>query len=309
MFSVIHFEGKTPGPRVLITAGVHGDEWLPMRVVRELARWLAEDEALRGALRGRLTLIPVVHEAAFRRGHRCGPEGKDLARTCPGRAEGGETERVAHALSAQIQAADFYLDLHTGGRDLCVTPLAGYGLHRDAEVLAVQRRMARAFQLPLVWGTSAELEGRSLSVARDARVPAIYVEYLGGVAEQQEIARGMTRDHPCVQGCLNVLRELGALAGEVSGAVEPQVIEDARPESGHMQVCHPSPVTGFLRPLVELNRWVEAGEPLAEVEPLEGGPSAVVTADQAGLVVVRREVPQINAGDAVAVVAQSFPAA
>ena len=40
--------------------------------------------------------------------------------------------------------------------------------------------MARAFNLPLIWGTDASLEGRSLSVARDAAVPAIYAEYLGG---------------------------------------------------------------------------------------------------------------------------------
>lgn len=40
--------------------------------------------------------------------------------------------------------------------------------------------MARAFGLPLIWGTDPTLPGRSLSVARDANVPAIYAEYLGG---------------------------------------------------------------------------------------------------------------------------------
>ena len=50
-------------------------------------------------------------------------------------------------------------------------PLAGYMLHRDAAVLDAQRRMARAFNLPVIWGTDWRLEGRSLSAARNAGVP------------------------------------------------------------------------------------------------------------------------------------------
>ena len=54
---------------------------------------------------------------------------------------------------------------------LAVLPLVGYGLHGDESVLEGQRQMARAFNLPVVWGTDASLEGRSLSVARDANPP------------------------------------------------------------------------------------------------------------------------------------------
>ena len=46
-----------------------------------------------------------------------------------------------------IRAADYYIDLHTGGTRLRVLPLAGYSLHPDRRILEVQRRMARAFGL------------------------------------------------------------------------------------------------------------------------------------------------------------------
>src|SRR3954452_23007149 len=85
--------GPLDGPHVLITGGVHGDEFEPMAAVRRLA------DALRGReLRGRVTLGPVVNEPAFRLGLRSGDDGLDLARVCPGRPDGSITEQVAHAL-------------------------------------------------------------------------------------------------------------------------------------------------------------------------------------------------------------------
>src|SRR5688572_6264853 len=167
--------GDTPGPHLLITGGVHGDEFEPMAAIRQLLTEIRPAE-----LRGRVTLVPVVNEPAFALGQRVADDGLDLARTCPGRADGSVTEQIAFALSTLIRAADLYIDLHTGGTRLMVWPLVGYVLHRDERVLNAQRRMARAFGLPLIWGTDPTLPGRSLSVARDANAPAIYTEYLGG---------------------------------------------------------------------------------------------------------------------------------
>src|SRR5216110_2019341 len=111
-------KGMRPGPRLLITAGVHGDEYEPMAAVRELIRQLQSRE-----LRGSVTLVPVVNEPAFARTARTAEDGLDLARTCPGRADGSITERIAHVLSELIRSADYYIDLHTGGTRLRVQPL------------------------------------------------------------------------------------------------------------------------------------------------------------------------------------------
>ncbi len=101
----------------------------------------------------------MVNEAAFARGHRTADDNLDLARTCPGDPNGSITERIAHALSQLIRSADLYIDLHTGGAVMSVFPLSGYVLHRDPQVLGIQRRMAKAFNLPIVWGTSANWKG------------------------------------------------------------------------------------------------------------------------------------------------------
>ena len=101
-----------------------------------------------------------------------------------------------------IRSANYYIDLHSGGTRFRVLPLAGYTLHPDPKVLEAQRRMARAFGLPFIWGTDPKLDGRSLSVARDALVPAIYAEYHGGGGCDPAGVDAY------VQGCLNVLADL-----------------------------------------------------------------------------------------------------
>lgn len=302
------FEGKDAGPRLLITAGVHGDEFLPVLAVRNLIKRLEQDVTLVEGLRGAVSLIPVVNRSAFRLGDRCGEDGKDLARSCPGRADGTLTEQVAHALSAQIQQADFYIDLHTGGTEFCVQPLAGYMLHEDDRVLEQQRGMARAFGMPVTWGTSAGLQGRSLSVARDRRIPAIYVEYLGGHREISTIVDDqidpLESAQPLVEGCLNVMRHLGILDESAEYEAGQVMIEDWREESGHMQVCNPAPVSGLLRPLVKIGQQVRRGDLLAEVAAVVGDEVHQIKSARDGLVVVVREYPRICKGDTVAVIAE-----
>ena len=76
------------------------------------------------------------------------------------------TEQIADLISGMIREADYFIDLHTGGNLFEISPLAGYGLAVSDEVLGKQRMMARAFNLPIVWGASGEHDGRSLSIAR-----------------------------------------------------------------------------------------------------------------------------------------------
>ncbi len=290
------FRGAADGPHLLITGGVHGDEFEPMAAIRRLISLFENHSPDISGFRGRVTLIPVVNEAAFLRGHRCADDGLDLARTCPGRADGSITEQTAWALSESIRSADFYIDLHTGGTELSVYPLTGYVLHANPDVLATQRRLARAFNLPVVWGTAANLEGRSLSVARDANVPAIYCEYLGTATCDPAGVEAY------VNGCLNVMSELGMLDWAQPPNRVKHVVENPDPGSGHMQVCNPSPITGYFETRVKLGDAVRAGDQLGTVHPLDGGAPSVIAATQSGIVLVLRTFPRVRAGESVGVV-------
>ena len=199
------FQGSKSKPHLLITGGVHGDEFEPMQAVRQLIRHFETSLDLQNEFHGRVTFIPVVNEGAFLNGHRTAEDSLDLARVCPGDPAGSITLLVAHELSRHILEADYYIDLHTGGTEFAVTPMSGYTLHSISQVLDCQRRMARAFNLPVIWGTAPTLQGRTLSVARDANIPAIYTEYLGSATS---CVAGV---EAYFEGCLNVMTELDML--------------------------------------------------------------------------------------------------
>ena len=293
------FRGTSDGPHLLITGAVHGDEFEPILAIRRLVGLFETRDGAVSGLRGRVTLIPIVNEAAFLRGQRCADDGLDLARTCPGRPDGSVTEQTAFALSEVIRSADNYIDLHTGGTELSVHPLAGYVMHANSSVLAVQRRMARAFNLTVVWGTSAHLDGRSLSVARDANVPAIYCEYLGAATCTQDGVDAYE------SGCLNVMSELSMLDRARPADRVVHVVENPEPNSGHMQVCNPSPITGYFETSVRLGDAVRAGDPLGTVHSLDGGQSTIIRATQSGVVLVLRTFPRVRSGESVGVVMET----
>lgn len=301
--------GPQDGPHLLVTAGIHGDEPEPMAAVARLIRdWPV------ARTRGRVTLIPIVNWPAYALGRRCGPDGLDLARTCPGRPDGSLTEQIAHALSTEIRSADYYIDLHTGGAALELWPLAGYVLAPDAAVLARQRVMARAFGLPVVWGTTAKAEGRSLSVARDAGVPAIYVEIGGGTAFSTSAVEGF------VEGCLAVAASVGMLQhpGRASGAARDECrgdeenlataamaaywVEDDRDDAGVLQQCYPAAIGGLFIARVVLGQRVARGDTLGEVFEPATGRSVQVPALLAGRVLMLRRAPHVVAGDALAAI-------
>ena len=295
LFQSVRIQGTAgEGPRLLVTAGVHGDEYEGMKAIRKLIECMDANR-----LQGQLTLIPVVHESAFDRKSRAGEDDLDLARSCPGKEDGSLTERVAHQLSQLIRQSDYYIDLHSGGGIMQVDPLVGYQLVSDNSVLDKQRLMAKAFGLPVVWGTSAELEGRTLSVARDAKVPAIYAEYLGGGGCSE---RGV---QAYFEGCLNVMAKLGMLDPRPAPPSPEVVVEDPRPHSGHMQICHPSPGDGYFESAVALGQTIERGQTLGRIVDPVGTASMEVVAGQSGRVIVLRTCPAVKEGDSLAVILET----
>lgn len=289
-FEKIIIEGNFSGPHLLITAGVHGDEYEPMEACRELAGLLL---SRRETLRGRVTLIPVVNQPAFRLASRTGPDGKDLARICPGKVDGSVSERIAHELSAIIRTADFYLDMHNGGHRYSIYPFSGYTLHPDLSIAARQKEMAEACGLPLVWGSDPALNGRTLSVARDAQIPAIYTE-TGGSCTYRPLMKKYS-----VDACRNLLYYLDMI-DEPGDREEVQYhLEDYRSQSGHLQILLPSPMPGFFISRVAAGTIVEKGELLGNIKSESGDKDLPVTADRSGIILVIRNIPSVAEGESL----------
>jgi len=287
----ITVNGQRPGPHLLITAGVHGDEYEPMEAVRRLINLLKGDRLTLS--RGSVSLVPVVNEPAFQMASRYGPDGLDLARVCPGDASGSITMQIAAQVSELIKSSDYYIDMHGGGHLYDISPFAGYVLHQDQDIRQIQRTMARAFNFPMVWGTDPNLPGRTLSVARDAAVPGIYTEYGGGVLYRDYITKA------CMEGCLNVMKSLGFIEEPFEGDTVEYHIEDHRPKSGFLQHMMPSPKTGFFLPQVTLGQSVQPGDTVGLIKDVTGGDNTIIEADQPGKFFLMRSVPSVHQGDSL----------
>ncbi len=292
---VLVARGRRPGPTLLASGAVHGDEYEGVIAIQDFFDDL-DVEAMAGSFVG----VPVLNGPAFAAATREGAwDHLNLARVFPGSPDGSVTQRIAHAFQAHLlPAADLYADLHAGGNAYAIRELAGYMLRDDA-VGERQRAAAIAFGLDLVWGTSP-LPGRTLSAAADLNVPAIYVELRGeGRALPADVAKARA-------GLRNLLALLGVLPGEYPTSAS-LVVEDASEGSGHLQVDHPSPAAGIFVPAVELWQQVERGQPLGSVRHPDGTTLAVVRAARAGRVLFVRTLPRVFAGDTVAFVLEVPP--
>lgn len=290
MSNHFHYKSNVKGPHVLITAGVHGDEYEPIIAARHLITQLP---SLLKA--GAITIIPTVNMSAVKSNSRYGTDGLDLARICPGNANGTASEFAAAAVSKAIQQADYYIDMHTGGKVLNIFPLAGYLMHSNAAVLDAQRRMAKAFGLPIIWGTEASPNGRTLSVARDANIPAIYVEYGGGNTIKEEIIEAY------IQGCNKVLTSLNMLEG-IKGAKQNEClfhVEDTTPNNGHLQSKLPAPIDGFFKADKKLGEPIQKGTLWGHIYALDQHTIQPVIADEDGLVLFLRDDAFVLKGDSL----------
>lgn len=271
-------------------AGVHGDEYEPVIAALELA----------GALPSLLTagsvqLLTLANAGAYEAVSRFGADGLDMARRCPGAADGSHTDKAAYAASALIRAVDYLIDMHTGGLTYDIFPLAGYMLHPVQEILQQQQQMALAANLPLVWGTDFRPEGRTLSVARDHGIPAIYLEYGGGTGFRPNVAEAYR------QSVINILRYLGMISSPstMQPAEERYWVEDHRADSGFLQGKMPAPVDGIFVADVKTGNVVTAGSRWgAIVDPYTGSSTPVYT-DTAGLVFLLRTMVKVKKGDAL----------
>ena len=163
------------GPTVLLTGGVHGDEFEGPAALMRLAQTLPVD-----AIDGRLILIPALNATAVSASSRVSPlDGVNLNRAFPGDANGGPTQMLAHFIEAVLlPRCDAAIDLHSGGKASVFAPCTLAQI--DGPLGESNRALAEAFGAPFLWVSGPNNDDRSLNAAAARQsVPMIAAE-LGG---------------------------------------------------------------------------------------------------------------------------------
>jgi predicted deacylase len=107
------------GPTILLTGGVHGDEFEGPIALMRLAQTLTLDD-----INGRIIILPALNAAAVHGSSRVSPVDQlNMNRAFPGDADGSPTQMMAHFVETiLLPLCDAVVDLHTGGKASIFAP-------------------------------------------------------------------------------------------------------------------------------------------------------------------------------------------
>jgi len=290
--TILH--GRQAGPTLAMVAGIHGYEYAPILALQRIRAQLSP-RTLSG-------VVILVHAAnvpsLLRRTIYYGPEdGKNLNRVFPGRADGTQSERIAHALTTEVIArADFLIDLHCGDGNESLRPYTYWMRTGNPAVDERSRQLAVAFGMDhiVIDDERPRDPARSMYCSNTAATrgkPAITVESGGlGLVEQDAIARLETG----VKRILEHLRmSTGARfppPGEPTWIVRNQVLR--------------SEATGLFYPQARKDQPVRQGELLGTVTDFFGKKVFELRAPFAGKILYIISTPPINVGEPLAMIGE-----
>lgn len=287
--SIIH--GAHPGPVLVLTAGVHGQEYTPILALQRVRTTLNPQ-----TLAGTVVLVHVANMPSYlaRTIYYSPADGKNLNRVFPGRTDGTLSERIADVLTKDVIArATHVIDLHCGDGNESLRPYSYWMTNGTPEVAEGSRKLALAFGLDhiVVDRGRPEDPGASVYLANTAITrgkPAITIES-GGLArtDEESIAR-------IERGIAGALRHLGMREDGPAPVAQPILIERS-------EVLR-SAGTGIFTPVAERGHTVARGTLIGRITDFHGTLIEEVRAPFAGEILYVLGTPAISKGEPVAFV-------
>lgn len=275
---ILEVDSGRPGPLVVVTANLHGDEATGVGAVHALAEELRE-----GLLRGRVRLFPSLNPAGLAQSLRGLPgEEHDPNRCFPGDPVGRPAARHAYALWHGVLAGepDLVIDLHTDAAGAIPYALVDRVIRGPRSLEERCLRLADASGLQVVREYPKE---EYLRFALDRSLAGALVNSASVAAVTLEIGpRRWISPEAVRQAQRAALGMLGAMG--MVGA------EPAEPQPRLTRVQGPRPANGgVFAPLVRSGEEVRNGQVLAEIRSLAGEVVERLVAGRDGLVLALAE--------------------
>ena len=275
---VIVSRAELPGPTVLLTGGVHGDEINGVEVVRQVIA-----KKINVPHKGIIICIPILNIFGFLNAERTFPDGRDLNRVFPGTKTGSLASRVAYYFTKEIlPLADYCLDFHTGGAQRFNAAQIRIAPNRP-ELLA----LAEVFNAPFtVFSTNLKKSYRA--TCEKMNIPTLLFEGGKSLENNKDIVT-----HG-VNGVLRFLHYLEMLDSTINlpKKEDPTVIIK---KSRWIRAQK----SGLLHVKVACNKYVEEGEFLATITDPYGQMRFKVKAPNAGYIINVNHAPIVHQGDAI----------
>jgi len=243
-----------PGPRVLMMAGNHGDEWEGQIALGQLARSIEAEH-----IHGQLVLLPSANFPAAMAGQRTSPiDAGNLNRTFPGDPAGSVTEQLAWWIEHELLPGfDYSFDLHSGGNSLVYLPSTLAYRDRDPQRMATVLDLVRAFGAPVAYIVDAPPSGGRSFTAASVRqgVTSIATEIGGGgyvTPASMALMEG---------GVRRLLARVGLLPDAGSGPPGATRLTEVAGDDYYVYATD----AGLFEPLVDIGTEVRRGQPAARI--------------------------------------------
>lgn len=275
---VIIERSKKPGPVVLLTGGIHGDEINGVEVVRQII-----SKGINKPQKGTIICIPVVNIFGFLNLTREFPDGRDLNRMFPGTKNGSLAGRFAYQFVKKIlPVVSFCIDFHTGGASRFNAPQIR--VKRGDEQSS---KYARIFNAPFTIQSKTITKSFRETCSKQG-IPVLLYEGGKSLSGNKEIAR-----HG-VEGTMRMLSHLEMLSAKFDypdPTAETVFIES----SFWMRAKY----SGLLHVKIPCGKHVERGEFIGTITDPYGKFRHKIKAKNAGYIINVNESPIVYQGDAI----------
>jgi predicted deacylase len=269
------YRSKKPGPVIMLSGGLHGDEVDGVEIIRRLIR----EKTFKNLKKGSVIAIPVLNIYGFLNFSREVPDGKDVNRFFPGSKTGSLASRVAYNLKEKVlREIDFGIDFHTGGANRY-----NYPQSRFAPEDSKAKEIANAFNAPI----SLESGLIDKSLRNEAfKMGKSIVVFEGGEAmrfDELSIKEGM-------RGARRVLHHYGMLgdadqAQNNTHCASSQWVRAKR--------------SGLFQSDAKSGEWVDKNDIMGTLSDPFGAKEIKVKSPVDGIIIGHNNAPVVNQGDAL----------
>lgn len=282
------------GPTVILEGGNHGDEYEGPIAIMELMQELDP-----GRIQGRLIALPSINAPAAEAGSRVSPlDGLNMNRTFPGDPIGSMTQQIsAFVNDVLLPLGDAFLDLHSGGSSLWISPSAIIEPTGDPRLDERNAAAVEAFGAPMTVVLDNMGDSRTaMATASRAGLVAVGTEMGGGGAVSPETMA------ICRRGIRNVLAHLGVLP-EADADPQPPAPRYALPGARAYVFAE---TDGVFEPFHRNGDEVRADAPAGRIwTPWSlNQPPVTLRYEADGILYARRPIGRVRPGNCCAVVAQ-----
>jgi uncharacterized protein len=268
--------GLQAGPRLWLSAAIHGDEINGVEIIREVLQQVQPNQ-----LRGTLIAVPIVNVFGFIEQSRYLPDRRDLNRCFPGSPTGSLASRLAHLFMTEIVSHSTHgIDLHTAANPRVNLPQIRANLEDEATY-----RCAIAFGAPVTIHATTR-DGSLREAAAQRNIPVL-------LYEAGEVLRFDTESIRIgVEGILRVMAYLKMHDFPQMSTAHPTLEVS---ESKWIRASH----SGILRLKVALGERVAKKQLLGTISDAFGERTTNVRAPFAGLAIGHTQNPLVNQGDGI----------